>query len=436
MKNIFKCESGNFKGIEKNGVIYVKGIRYAKSKRYDVPTPYKYDNNISEQITDSPFCVQLASPIENYLAGVDYEKYPQEESCQYLSISLPSNIENHKIPVMVFFHGGAYRNGGCDSPIYNSEAIVKEGNVIVVKVNYRLNIFGFVKDISGNYSNNGLLDAIEALKWIKSNIKYFGGDINNITLFGQSAGADCIRCIMLSQDTDNLYNRVILQSDPLGAMENRNKMDYEILKKLNSIPINASLDELKKINISIEKNINEKGNAKHMKYAPHYGIYPLPNEEEICKRLSEVARKHDMLIGYNTREASAYVGPNKRLKKLYDFKFTKNIIEKVIIKKSNQIFINPIKQFAYQYSKFGGKVYLYDFHWNEKNSPIGACHGMELIMLFSANGFKDREIMCSLSEKEIYELGKGFRKIWYTFAKTGEICNYSIENMLNIHNLS
>ena len=432
MQKQFKCDSGNFLGFEENDVIYVKGIRYANSKRFDIPTPYKYNKGFHEQFNNSPFCVQLASPVENYLAGVDYEKYVQEENCQYLSIAIPNYINDDKVPVMVFFHGGAYRNGGCDSPIYNSAALVKEGNVIVVKINYRLNIFGFVKDVNGYYSNNGLLDAIEGLKWVKNNIQYFGGDINNITLFGQSAGADCIRCIMLSEGTDDLYNRVILQSDPLGAIKNRSKMEYKMLKELNEVPVNATLKELKKVNISIENNINEKGNAKHMKYAPHYGIYPLPKEEDIDKRLKEIARNHDMLIGSNRREASAYVGPNKRLKKLYNSKFTKNIVEKIIIKKSNQIFINPTNLFAHQYKESGGKVYLYNFYWNQDKSPIGACHGMELLMLFSANNFGDKEIMCSLSEEEIYELGKEFRKIWYTFAQTGRICNFHIDDMLDI----
>ena len=435
MEKVFKCKSGSFLGFEKNEVIYVKGIRYAKSNRFDIPIPYSYDDGIQEQFSDSPFCIQLSSPVENYLAGVDYEKYNQEESCQYLSISVPSNVKNKKIPIMVFFHGGAYRNGGCDSPIYNSGSLVKEGNVIVVKINYRLNIFGFVKDINGNFSNNGLLDAIEALKWVKENISDFGGDINNITLFGQSAGADIIRCIMLSEGTDNLYNRIILQSDPLGAMENRYNMESKMLKELNDVPIDSSVEDLKKINLLIEKNIKEKGNAKHMKYAPHYGIYPLPKEEDIDKRLNEISKTHDMLIGSNSREASAYIGPNKKLKKLYNSKITKKLVEKVIIRKTNQIFVNPTKLFAHTYAKSGGNVYLYNFYWNENKSPIGACHGMELLMLFSANGFGDREIMCSLSEKDIYILGKEFRKIWYTFAKTGKIYSNHIENMIDIEKI-
>lgn len=97
-----------------------------------------------------------------------------------------------------------------------------------------------MRDQDGNFTNNGLLDVIEALKWVKGNIEGFGGDPDNITILGQSAGAESVRAVMLSEGTDELYKRAIIQSPPFGAMENRADMEQKILDELNTEPMDVS----------------------------------------------------------------------------------------------------------------------------------------------------------------------------------------------------
>lgn len=145
------------------------------------------------------------------------------EDCLYLNIWRPINAK--RAPVMVWFHGGAFAGGAGNTPLYDGQALAKAG-VILVTVNYRLGVLGFLahpelsienpRGVSGNY---GLLDQIEALRWVRSNIAAFGGDSSNVTIFGQSAGAASVGFLLAAPEAKGLFDRAILQSGaPYGTM--------------------------------------------------------------------------------------------------------------------------------------------------------------------------------------------------------------------------
>lgn len=433
---VFSCPAGTFSGIKEDGVIQIKGIRYAISERYARPEPYQYPDGVHEMVQNAPFAVQLPSAAESALQGTAYESFPQEESCQYLSITVPDNEQNARLfPVMVWFHGGSYRNGGCDCPTYDRRPLVKENNIIVVGVNSRLGVLGFVKDREGQYANNGLLDAIEGLKWIKANISAFGGDPENITIFGQSAGADTVRCVMLSKGTENLYRRAIIQSDPMGTMTGRADMEKKILDELNTLPLDASTQELREVQNSIAAHVTEKGPAKRMIFAPHYGVYPLPEEKDFPKRLREIAPTHELLIGSTTRESAIAFATSKSLTRLDRFFLTGWIIESVFDKIAKQIFVDPALAFAKDYARAGGKTYHFVFSWMEKESVIGACHMMDVLPLFGPGQAEGKLFTMGQSVEELYQKGIPMRKIWADYAKTGEISQMKIDGMIEIQKL-
>ena len=430
------CNAGTFRGIESTGCIHFRGIRYAESERYRAPVPFIYPDGINDCDTPCPFCLQDEARIEGRLVGLYYEKYPQVESCQFLSITIPENANpDSKKPVMVWYHGGAYKNGGCENEIYDREPMVTEQDVIIVGVNYRLGITGFVRDGDGNLSNNGLLDAIEGLKWVKRNIQAFGGDPDNITIFGQSAGADIVRCMLLSECTDGLYKRAIMQSAPIGTMTGREDMDRKALDELNIYPTDISAEELLNIQRSILAHVTEKGPAKEMVFGPHYGVYPLPREEDIPKRLHEIASKYPLLIGYNTREVMAYVAGEEKLERMYHRPILKQIIKRQERKQSQKIFIAPIKAFAAQYAECGGEAHLYKFHWIE-HTYMGACHGSELPLLFGVKGFREhKNLLGGVDIEEVTEIGRPMRKMWADFARDGSMDVLSIEGILDAERL-
>ncbi|ORX57691.1 alpha/beta-hydrolase [Piromyces finnis] len=427
----WECEAGTFSGFETEYCINVNGIRYANSERYGKPVPYKYNENVYE-CKSSPFGIQLRSAVENYVSGVEYENYPQEENCQYLSITMPKNVNKEsKLPVMVFIHGGSFKNGGCDSKFYDREPMVKENQIIHVGINYRLGVFGFLRDKNGNMSNNGLFDIIEGLKWIKKNISSFGGNPDNITIYGHSAGGYAVRCVMLSKGTEQLYQRAIIQSDPIGTMYNRENMENKMLEELNQLPIDATIEQLKECQGNIERNVTEKGNPKYMIFAPHFGIDPLPKIEDIPKRLQEIAPSHPLFIGNTTREWSIYYAA----KDIY-YEDSEPEIKSI----TNSLYHEPTTKFAKQYKEAGGKTYRYIFSWDDKdcsykNKRVGAAHLSDVILLFGGFGTVGREMTLNLSEKEIIEKGKPLRELWANFAKNGTFNKMKIDGIIDIQKL-
>ena len=143
---------------------------------------------------------------------------PLSEDCLYLNVWTTAKTAQDKLPVMVWIHGGAFTSGSGTVPLYNGEAMSRKGAVFVT-INYRLGIFGFLAHpelsaeselkTSGNY---GILDQIAALKWVKENIAAFGGDLNNVTIDGQSAGAFSVNMLVVSPLAKGLFQKAIAQS--------------------------------------------------------------------------------------------------------------------------------------------------------------------------------------------------------------------------------
>ena len=145
-------------------------------------------------------------------------KPKQSEDCLYLNIKSPSLDATSKLPVMVWIHGGDHQDGGAAEPFYDGIAIPKK-DVVLVTINYRLGLFGYFahpdlkketeQQVAGNY---GTLDQIAALKWVQENISAFGGDPNNVTIFGESAGGESVAHLLTSPLAKGLFHRAILQS--------------------------------------------------------------------------------------------------------------------------------------------------------------------------------------------------------------------------------
>ncbi len=433
-KTVYTCHAGSFTGMETDRCIHIRGIRYASSKRFAAPVPYCYPIGIHACTAPAPYAMQGNSHLESYLFQTEYESYRQEESPQFLSVHLPKNATG-PLPVMVWFHGGGFKNGNADAPNYNYEYLVSEQNVILVGVNYRLGIFGFAVDEHGNPGHPGLLDAIEGLRWVKRNIASFGGDPDNITIFGQSAGAELCRAIVLSEGTENLYHRVILQSDPIGTMHNREAMEQDVYARVTEIPDYCPAEKILDVQKRILKEVKEKGTPKYLIFAPRYGVWPLCAADNIEARLKDVAADHELLIGCTSREVSVYGGQIRPLILLDNFRPTRDLIETKLKAMSREIFNEPSEAFARQYREAGGTVYEYLFSWNEDRSFIGAGHAMDLPLLFGAEHAEGTDAALGLTAQEIYEAGKPMRELWGTFARTGVLPETVSNEILSLHKL-
>ena len=200
-----------------SGLRVFKGIPYAAPPvgglRWRPPAPVRSWDGERAADAWGPRCVQ-----SERLGPMDPLNSRMDEDCLYLNVWAPARSGNAALPVMVWIHGGSNTNGAASQPEYDGAQLAKNG-VIVVSINYRLDIFGFLAHpeltaesatrSSGNY---GLLDQIAALQWVQRNISVFGGDPRQVTLFGESAGAIDISLLMASPVAKGLFARAIGQS--------------------------------------------------------------------------------------------------------------------------------------------------------------------------------------------------------------------------------
>src|ERR1700722_72715 len=140
------------------------------------------------------------------------------EDCLFLNIYTPADVkDSSKLPVMFWIHGGGYSGGGSSEPRHNGDFLPLKG-VVLVTINYRLGVFGFLvtdelaKENNGSAGNYGLLDMVAALGWVKKNIGSFGGDPNNVTIFGESAGSFAVSTLMASPMPQGVFQKAIGES--------------------------------------------------------------------------------------------------------------------------------------------------------------------------------------------------------------------------------
>jgi para-nitrobenzyl esterase len=148
---------------------------------------------------------------------------PMSEDCLYLNVWTPKNAAGRRLPVYVFIHGGGNVEGSATVPVYDGANLAANGDIVVVDINYRLGVFGYLvhPDLTkeaGTSGNYGLLDEVAALQWVKANIEAVGGDPNNVTIGGQSAGAGSVLSLIGAPVAKPLFNRAIAESGPgVGA---------------------------------------------------------------------------------------------------------------------------------------------------------------------------------------------------------------------------
>jgi para-nitrobenzyl esterase len=217
-KAVVTLSLGQLEGIHKGGVFAFKGVPFAAppvgERRWQPPQPVEPWQGMLQARqfgTIAPQNPMIGEP------GPVGEPEPQSEDCLYLNVWSPG-LDSKRRPVMVWIHGGAFSIGSGSSPMYEGSVLARRKDVVVVTVNYRLNLLGFLnlKEATGGKvpatGNEGLLDQIAALAWVQEHIAAFGGDPSNVTIMGESAGSMSIACLLTMQASKGLYHKAILES--------------------------------------------------------------------------------------------------------------------------------------------------------------------------------------------------------------------------------
>lgn len=225
IKDVVTTQNGQVSGTfdEVSGITAFKGIPFAAPPvgdlRWKAPQPVESWEGVKECTAFSASPIQgTPMPFSMWTQEFIAPKEPLSEDCLYLNVWTGAQTADEKLPVFVYIYGGGFSSGSTAVPIYDGEEMAKKG-IVFVTPNYRVGTMGFLahpdltaespNHASGNY---GLLDQVEALKWVHENIQAFGGDPNNVTIAGQSAGAFSVNYLVASPLTKGLIHRAIAES--------------------------------------------------------------------------------------------------------------------------------------------------------------------------------------------------------------------------------
>ena len=221
---VVQTSAGKVAGYVDNGIYTYKGIPYATAERFMPPVAADKWEGIRSSRAYGPTCPQdkrMGWYSDELAFSFNWDDGFPDENCLRVNIWTPGINDGKKRPVMVWLHGGGYSTGsGQELPSYDGRNLAEKGDVVVVTLNHRLNVLGFL-DLSAygekyaHSGNAGLLDMVTALDWIQENIANFGGDASNVTIFGQSGGGGKVSTLLATPSAKGKFHKAIIQS---GAM--------------------------------------------------------------------------------------------------------------------------------------------------------------------------------------------------------------------------
>jgi len=463
-----KTENGWIKGIVDDGVRAFYGIPYAAAPtgnlRWRAPQPAASWEGVRNAQRYGNNCMQVpfagdAAPIEG----------PNSEDCLYLNVWRPNSDSTDPLPVMVWIHGGGFVSGGSSPKVYNGHEFAKSG-VILVSINYRLGHFGFFSHPElteeskhssyknanwlGNY---GLMDQVAALQWVQRNISAFGGDSENVTVFGESAGGRSVNYLSISAHTKGLFHKAITQSGP--GRDTENGVRYLSKKNQHGLSSSEALGKALSKKLGADTNkANELDALRGLSAEKILGNLSIMNANEkvfpgvvidgefVTQSFEQgVKNKTQQLIPFIIGSNNAELGMLKdfipeQMKALVDRLFEENPeneasilefyapfldskrdeIDKAILGSlinGDTIFSEPARFQARHYSeKQPTWRYRFDYRPTHlRNKVIGAHHATEIPFIFKTIGEK---FGTSVTEED-REFSKKIHQYWVNFAATG-----------------
>ena len=214
---------GIIRGYEHNGLKIFKGIPYARAARFHSPEELPPWEGVLDASSYGYVCPLLTNDPPRGELYVPHRFWPMDEDCLNLNVWTPG-LDDRKRPVLVWLHGGGFFAGSSIEQVaYDGANMSRLGDAVVVSVNHRLNILGYfdLSDFGAEYANSGNAggdDIIASLRWIRKNIARFGGDPENVTVFGQSGGGAKVTTLLQSPAADGLYAKGIVMSGVIGPV--------------------------------------------------------------------------------------------------------------------------------------------------------------------------------------------------------------------------
>ncbi|MDQ0771077.1 para-nitrobenzyl esterase [Pseudarthrobacter defluvii] len=421
---LFHPPCGPVSGWRDGDVVRATGIPYARAPRFQPPAQVPDWTAEFAATSLSPACPQAPVPFLDAVLGTKYGELPGSEDCQNLSITMPADVlADEKLPVMVWIHGGSYTTGSGDLAIFDPARLVAENRVIVVSVTYRLGLFGFLATPAGRPGNLGLLDQLEAFRWVQRNIAAFGGDPGHVTAFGQSAGGDAIAHLMATPEAPNLFRRAIIQSAPLGITRGRAKMNHAMGIAAESVTAETPAMEVVEIEEQVTHVAKKFGMLAAMPFGTQYGHDPLPEESGIEAAWNRTAPAIEVLIGHTSEEARLFLPRSPRLMRLAGVPVvgpaTVRAIDWVV---TETVYGRATRRFARRHAQAGGRAHRYVLHWHAPGNIFGAAHTVDLPLLLGDRKTWDGVGLIAGADWESADMtGRAVRSLWARFARGDDL---------------
>ena len=452
MSNIsVACRAGKFTGVFNDGINFFYGIPYAKplTKETQWESPEKNDSEIFFKATQRGFSAPQTIYRESFLTDPNMPV----ESIDCLTLNIATNKINGSMPVMIWIHGGAYITGSSNSVIYNLDSLPKH-EIVLITINYRLGPFGFLKldEVSNgkirSTGNEGLMDQKLAIEWVKENIAEFGGDPNNITIFGESAGAWSVALQSSISPSGKLFTKAICQSGGMNAYFDKDRGNQwgELFLKTandNGVKINdlLSLDHKQITSLASKMKHTMIANGKWL--SPEVGFAPIADGNFLpidpMQNFKDSSIK--LIVGTTADEYRLwsefepyYLNLNKerfykRLNKIFRAETVSEIANNYLPKNSvKDDFKHALSNIMTDWT-FGIHALelleqhqdnAYGYFFNEPSpvldGKLGAYHASELPYVFGSALKKTFKDFCS---KEAQKISNFFQVSWTQFAKTG-----------------
>ena len=460
MQTVVNTKSGKVEGYYEDNLYVFRGIPYAEPPvgelRWMPPQPVKSWDGVRPAKEFGPIAPQnamIGGPI------VQVEQ-PKDEDCLFLNIWTPGP-DDKKRPVMVWIHGGAFTIGSGSDPMYDNGSLADRGDIVLVTINYRLGMLGFLnlREVTGGRipatGNEGLLDQVAALKWVKENIAAFGGDPGNVTIFGESAGGMSIGCLLAMPAAKGYFHKAILESgvgSTAGPLDQATNVARDFLKligiKSDDVEALRSLTVPQLLEVEMKLRVGAAGPGEASKITvttPVIDGEVIPDIPTIVVREGAV-RDVPLLLGSNLEEWKLFAimqpGFDKiddseaenRLKDYIPAEHVSGLIETYRSAREKRgesaspadilsaietdlMFRMPVLQLVEAQRVNNPSVYNYLFTWKSPvmGGVLGACHALEIGFVFGAYN----DMFCGTGP-DADKLSECIQEAWIAFARNGD----------------